>query len=255
MERSGVQVLDKALKLLEELAPRPGQEAWGVVELAQRTRVPVATAHRLLQVLKKHRFVAQMPDKRYRLGLRLMELGMTVWSSLDVRAVARPHMERLARELEESIYLTVRDGCEGVHVEKAESPLNLRITEPIGLRLPLYRGSSRLVILAFLDPSTVEEIMSRALQEGDLTVEGAESVRSRLQEIRAAGFAVTSGEVTRGTAGVALPIMGPGGEPVASLSAAGPDWRYPADRLPEIVRQLREAVRDVEETFGIGRPS
>lgn len=250
-DSGGMGALDKALRLLEELAPAPGKHEYGVAELASRTGIPVATAHRLLQVLKKHGFVGQGRDRRYRLGLKLMELGMAVWSNLDVRLVARPHMERLARELEESIYLTLRDGGEGVHVEKAESPLNLRITEPIGLRLPMYRGASRLAILAFLDQATVEDILAHGRQRGDLTEGAAHEVRARLAEIRRAGYAVTTGEVTQGTCGVAVPIMGYRGEPVASLSAAGPDWRYPLERVRAIVARLKEAAAAVEESFGV----
>ncbi|HHY94759.1 MAG TPA: IclR family transcriptional regulator [Firmicutes bacterium] len=251
MEQGSVQVLDKALGLLQELAPRRGQYAYGVVELAGRAGVPVATAHRLLQVLKKHGFVSQTADKRYRLGLKLMELGMMVWEELDVRTVARPHMEKLAQELEESIYLTLRDGREGVYVEKVESPLNLRITEPIGMRLPLYCGASRLAILAFLEPQAVEEILQEAVEKGELAEPNG--VRRKLEEIRRGGFAFTSGEVTRGTAGVAVPIMGHQGGAMASLSAAGPDWRYPPERIEGIAERLRQVATSVEETFGLGR--
>lgn len=247
MEQGGVRVLDKALTLLEQLAPTRVRDTYGVVELAEQAGIPVSTAHRILQVLKKHGFAAQTSDKRYQLGLKLMELGMKVWESLDLRSVAHPLMEELAAELEESIYLTVRDGGDGVHVERVESPLNLRITEPIGLRLPLCCGASRLAILAFLSPGQAEAIVARADEDRRA------ALARELTAIAGRGWALTRGEVTAGTTGVAVPVTGYRGEPIASLSAAGPERRFPPERVGEIARRLAAAVALIEARYGVAR--
>ncbi|NPV71155.1 MAG: IclR family transcriptional regulator [Firmicutes bacterium] len=253
MAQGGILVLDKALRLLTELAPVEGMRAHGVVELAGKTGMPVATTHRLLQVLKNHGFVSQTADKRYRIGLRVLELGMMVWRALDVRAIARPYMESLAKELEESIYLTLLDGLDGVHVEKVESPLNLRITEPIGMRLPLYRGASRLAMLAFHEPQLVIDVVSRGVANRDNV--SLETIQTVLEQVRKTGFALTVGEVTKGTAGVAVPIRGYWGRPLASLSAAGPDWRYPHERVVQIADRLKQVVALIQEEMGVPHPS
>ena len=92
-----VAAVDRALDVLEILADAP--EPLGVNEIARRLEVSPSSASRLLGTLAGRGLVEKVEATgRYRLGVRLLQLGTHVLQRLDVRAVARPILERLERE-------------------------------------------------------------------------------------------------------------------------------------------------------------
>src|SRR3954463_13187965 len=98
--------VDRALGLLDALAELPSGAR--VSELAQRTGVNQSTVSRLLGTLMARGFVDRDDaTARYRLGLRLVAYADAVLAGLDVRTIARPHLERLAADAGGSPPLTV----------------------------------------------------------------------------------------------------------------------------------------------------
>jgi len=252
------QVLHRAIKLLQLMAPDGDRREFGIKELAWKADLPLGTTHRILEALCQHGFVSQNPETRkYTLGWKLVELGLAVWRSSELRQVARPVMEELARRLEETIYLCVRDGLDGIYIEKVDSPLNLRITEPVGMRVPLHVGASKLVLLAYLPPSEQEEVITGLEARCKAAAGGLEAVpvnrevlAEQLERIIERGYSLTYGATTEGTAGLALPVRDAFGRVVASLSAAGPAVRYTEERIPKIFAALKDRVKDIEKLLG-----
>ena len=96
-----VQVLDRALAALAILANSPSD--CSLAELCPALKLHKSTVHRLMMVLEQHRLVVKNPDTgRYRLGLRLYELGSRAIHGLDLqRGRARPYLDRLQDEFGE----------------------------------------------------------------------------------------------------------------------------------------------------------
>jgi IclR family KDG regulon transcriptional repressor len=112
-------------------------------------------------------------------------------------------MEPLAAKLQESVYLTMRDEDEGVFVDAIDSPQILRVSEPIGLRLPLYVGASNRIVLANLPERTQQHILAKADWNAVPSLKPLTyaSVMEDLAAIRKLGYALTVGEATEGTIG------------------------------------------------------
>jgi DNA-binding IclR family transcriptional regulator len=246
-----VKAVDKTLRLLTSIAPTPERNGWKLVELARHTGLPISTLHRLLAMLTRHHFVERDEDGRYRLGLTVLQLGHAVWANISLRQIARPMMLDLARRTEDTIYLTLRDNDDGVHVERIDSPLYLRIAEPIGFRRPLFMGASRKAILAFLPPHEVQLILrtANAKLPGKPPVTKT-SVLQDLQRIRKSGYAITHGETTEGTVGVAAPLFDSRKVPVAAISVSGPEQRFDQHRMPLLCQVVQEAARAVSQKLG-----
>src|SRR5438876_12359714 len=85
------QVLDRTFQILDILAEDGmGQ---GVTELAEKLQLHKSTTHRLIMVLESSRYVAKDGSTgKYHLGSRIMELGLSALSRLDLYQVARPHL-------------------------------------------------------------------------------------------------------------------------------------------------------------------
>ena len=131
-----IQVIDRATAILEAIARYP--EPVSLKILSAETGLHPSTTHRILASLIDNRFVERDQAGRYRLGLRLLQLGVRLHSSIDLRSVALPVMEALRDELGESINLTIREGDVVVYIEKATPNRMMHVQQVVGSRAPLH---------------------------------------------------------------------------------------------------------------------
>ncbi|WP_209124935.1 IclR family transcriptional regulator [Alkalihalobacillus sp. BA299] len=243
------EVIRKSITLLMTIKPNEQKEEWSATEISRQLNLPVQTVHRLLTSLSEYGFVLQNKEtKKFKLGLALMELGLSIINNLSVRNIALPVMERLATKTKESVYLTIAEGTDGIFIDCIDSPQLLKIVEPIGMRIPLCVGASKKVILANLNPKESQQVM-RELR--DLKkIDNFNQLETDLKRIREQGFAVSYGETTEGTVSVAAPIFSWEDEVIASISVAGPESRFKETRLRELVMLTYKAALEISEDLG-----
>src|SRR5699024_5491908 len=99
-------------------------------------------------------------DSRYRLGLKLLELGEIVSNQLELREISLPYMEQLAEDINEVIHLVIMHHNKAVYIEKVDSTRALRLYTRVGKSLPLYKGSGPKLLLAFLSRERQIEIIN-----------------------------------------------------------------------------------------------
>lgn len=131
-----IQVIDRAAALLDAIARY--SEPVSLKILAAETGLHASTAHRILASLIQNRFVEKDAVGRYRLGLRLLQLGARLHANVDVRAIARPVMEALRDRLGETVNLTIREGDAVVYIEKATPNRMIHVQQLVGSRAPLH---------------------------------------------------------------------------------------------------------------------
>ncbi|MYL60899.1 helix-turn-helix domain-containing protein, partial [Virgibacillus halodenitrificans] len=129
----------KALKLLDLFTEENPELT--LKDIADRSRLPKPTAYRMLTALEVSGFLYKTKetehDSKYRLGLKLLELGQLVSDNLEVRGIALPFMKQLAEEINEVIHLVIVNGSEATYIEKVESTRALRLYTRIGKSSPL----------------------------------------------------------------------------------------------------------------------
>jgi len=140
MERS-IQLLDRAIAILHACEEGPAS----LNDVALRTGLPRATAHRLAVALEEHG-VLRRDDGRFALGPTLARLGAAAADGPSLVVAARPALEELRDATGESVQLYVRRGDERLCVVALESPHSLRTIVPVGAALPLDRGSAGRVL-------------------------------------------------------------------------------------------------------------
>jgi DNA-binding IclR family transcriptional regulator len=141
---SDVQVLDRAVAVLEALEARPQTLA----DLVATTGLARATAHRLAVALEAHGLVARDATGRFVLGPALSRLGAAAGEGPSLASLAVPVLEELRDATGESVQLYVRRGDERLCVVSLESPHSLRTIVPVGAVLPIDRGSAGRVLAA-----------------------------------------------------------------------------------------------------------
>jgi IclR family transcriptional regulator, KDG regulon repressor len=246
-----VQVLDRALAALEVLAGRSSE--CSLVEICRTLKLHKSTAHRLMMVLEQHRLVDKNPDTgRYRLGLKLFELGSKAIGALDLRRHAKPYLDRLQRELGETVFFCLLDDGQVFYIEKIESQQSVRTACTVGSRAPAYCTAVGKAMLAELADADVNEIIRRwglkAITPNTITT--TSGLKAELRAIRGRGYAVDNEEKESGLRCVGVAVRGDSGKLLAALSVSGPAFRVTQERVPEIGTAVMRAARELSYEFG-----
>ncbi|WP_201000695.1 IclR family transcriptional regulator [Paenibacillus glycanilyticus] len=246
-------VISKAIHILDYLVPQGSEKEVSVTEISRELDMPVQSVHRILASLSEHGFVSQnSKTKKYKLGLSIMKYGFLMWDSLRFRSIARPFMEELSKKTKETVYLATRENTEGVYIDNIDSPQLLKISEPIGLRLPLVIGASNRVILAYMTSSARESILNQIDWDGlpSLRLLTREYIANDLEQIRKRGYAITSGEATEGTTGIGAPIFSYENTVIGSLNCAGPTLRFTAENIEKYSYYVKKYADLISQELG-----
>ncbi|MCY1160068.1 MAG: IclR family transcriptional regulator [Citricoccus sp.] len=232
----------KVLDLLTLLGDYPDGATAG--EIADITGHPFSTAYRLVNTLVEADFATYDPlDKRYRLGVRLYQLGQKVAHQRGFDGATEPILRQLTRDTGESSVLHVLDGDRSLTAYKVDGPQFRTTTDP-GDRAPLHTIASGKVLLAFADPATSEHLLDTI----DLTprtehsVTDREVLRRQVEQIRRQGWAGQSEENDLGMAGIAAPVLSPAHRLIGAVTLAAPIFRTTLDGLQEHLPALRKAA-------------
>ncbi|MCG0278704.1 MAG: IclR family transcriptional regulator [Thermanaeromonas sp.] len=251
-ESGSVQVLERALKILEALAQE--REGLGLNELSRRVGLHKSTAYRLLKTLKEYGYVDQdtYEHKKYTLGLKILELSGSLLEGLDVRKIARPYLEQLAAETQEVAHLVIPDGDEAVYVDKVEGNRTIRMYSRIGRRVPLHSTAVGKAILACLPWPEVERLLrDKGLRRfTSRTIADWTTLAHHLEQVRRQGYAVDDGENEEGIRCVGAAILDHRGSVVAALSISGSEMHITPDRIPYLGKLVREAAKEISRRMG-----
>lgn len=247
------QSVKKAMSLLDLFTEN--ERELSLQDIAMKADMPKSTAYRLLSTLEAGGFLDKTKetkhDSRYRLGLKLLELGQLVTERLELRQTALPFMRQLAEEINEVIHLVVVNQLKAVYVEKVDSTRALRLNTKVGKNAPLHIGSGPKMLLAHLTADEKDAVFSETLYCKD----GKEKINKdqllhELEKIKEKGFAYSIGEQDEDTTGISYPIYDHRGKVIASLAVSGLSSYYEGDNLTNIKRHAKQTAEDISEELG-----
>lgn len=214
----------------------------GVSEMARRLGLGVSTTHRLLSTLADEGLLERgdTPGK-YRLGLQVYELGVTVFPNLDLHEAAKPVLASLRQSTGETVHLAVLDNLDVVYLERLESPQTLRIFHDLGYRRPAHTSSTGKLLLAYLPEDVLMERLRNWRPERPTphTIVDEGMLLADLRRARERGWAQNVEEGLLGVASVAAPILDENGAAIAAISVVSP-----IPRAREALHRFRPAVID-----------
>lgn len=245
--------LEKGLRILELLAER-GELS--VTEVARGLDLNRSAAHRFLATLRELHYVNQDESLRYRLSLKVFELGNRVANIVEIRRTARPYMRDLAARHGETVNLGYWDGGDVVHIDKVESRETLRVDAPIGSRVPAHTVALGKAILAFRPAEEQERYLASAKLEPltPYTITDPERLRKELHRVRTRGYATDREELSLGLKCVAAPVFDYTEHPSYAMSLSGPKPRMTDEKMALIQEDLRETCRQLSRQVGAHTP-
>ena len=242
-----LKTVDRALQLL--LSFEEADQEYRVGELAAMLGVDKSVASRLAATLAQRGFLERAPENSaFRLGPELGRLGLLATSSRhSLVALAQRSMERLAAEAGETAYLAVLEDKKVVNIAQVEGHHLIGVGDWVGWRTEPHCTANGKVLLAFAD-GKIDDLTLEAFTERTIT--RADDLRSELEGVRRDGWAASVGEFEDGLHGVAAPIFDASAFCRAALSVAGPSYRMPPARLPELAELCSEAAMEIGTRLG-----
>jgi IclR family acetate operon transcriptional repressor len=249
--RYRIQAIERAVAILNTFSAE--EPEFGVTELADRLELHKSTVHRFLVNLEVAGVVERnRHTSRYRLGLRLFELGGLVLQQMNLWDEAMPFLEGLVRDSGETGHLAVLDGGEAVYIEKVEARRALRIPSAIGRGYPAHATSLGKVLLADLDPAASDALISeRGLDRcASHTIIDPDLLREELARVRTLGYAVDDEEYEEGLRCIGAPIVDHTGQVVAAMGIGGPVTRVTPSRIDELAELVMAAAGSLSRRMG-----
>lgn len=237
----------KAVLVLHQLADGPRS----LSALADAVGVHSSTALRMIQPLLTDGLVARGGDGKYRLGLRLAELGQQALDNVDLHGAAHGHLLQLAEDVGATVHLAQLIDDAIVYVDKIEQPATMRMWSRVGRAVPLHTSSVSKAILAGLEPELRDRLIARCEfeQHTDQTITTREAFLAELRVTAERGYATDLGEFEPLVHCIGIPVPRSSGVDAAvsvTTIQASPD----VDALRGLVPRLATAAKAIAADLG-----
>ncbi|UYN95988.1 MAG: IclR family transcriptional regulator [Enhydrobacter sp.] len=248
--RQNLKSLFKLMQVLECFSAREPELT--VVQIARKTGLPRTTVHRLADSLRAVGLLEQEASReRYRLGLKLFELGSSAITTLPLHREAGPFVETLARLSGETVHLCLFDGTQMVFVERVNDRARSLNTVTLLEATPCHCTGVGKAALAFQPEAVIERVIALGLPGFTArTIVDPPTLRAELALIRERGFAIDDGEHEPNVRCVAAPIRNTAGRVFAAISASGTMRRVPRERVPEFAELVVAHARQISARLG-----
>ncbi|MCK5826298.1 MAG: IclR family transcriptional regulator [Desulfuromusa sp.] len=247
-----IQAVSHALDLLEQF--HGDIDELGVTELSKRLKLHKNNVFRLLATLESRGYIEQnKATENYRLGLKALELGQTFIKQMGLLRQAKPILEQIVEESNETAYVAIYKENYVVYLDVVETNLTVRVVSRVGSRLPAYCTASGKVHMAYM----TEEELDASLQDVKLvphtstTIISPEDINAEMAKVREQGYAFDDEELDLGVRCIAAPIRDYTRRIVGALSISGPTMRISNARTEsELVPLVLKASTELSTRLG-----
>ena len=244
--------VEKALSVLECFDLR--NPSLTLDELSEKTTFSKPTVFRIISSLEKFGYikrVSQDGQLKFQLGMAFLEKSQIVYSHFDIRELAKQEMLLLRNESGLSVQLAIRDGNEAVYIEQFESLTTFRVFPQVGRRVPLYAGACPKTLLAFIPEEEQKAILDSYTYTSFTPNTKIDScmISTELKKIKEYGYAISKGELHKGTIAISVPIFDINKRVIAALSVIGDDRKVDSQKQQYLIASLKESANKIQKKY------
>lgn len=241
--------VERLVKVLDFLLHTPGGTAT-LSEIAAAVEQPLSSTHDLLRAMVGSGLLEVDGSKRYRTGLALMRLAMAALDQTDIVPTARPHLDRLVREVGHDVYLAIRSGDMVSYVSRCVGTYRAGLDIKLGEAVPLHSSAVGKLFAAF-HPDLEARVLARPLPRlTPHTVTDPELLAEEFRRIRERGTSLSTEETISGIVGFAAPVHDSTGQLVAAVHISAFRDNLAADDIPRIELASRNCAADIQQALG-----
>ncbi len=241
----------KVLNLIELLAEN--NKPMRLMDIAKGLSANPSTTLRFLSALIESGYAAQEPEtSRYYLTFKICHIANKISSNVDIRDIARPYLEKISAQFEESACLALENDMRVVYIDVVEGPDQMiRSMQRIGSIAPLHcTGMGKLFLLDYSDEKLDRYISQKGLTRfTENTIVSKKQLLDELASVRRLGHAFDNEECEIGARCVAFPIYGKNGKISAGISVTGPAARLNDEFIAKKLPLLQEAAKDISSIY------
>jgi DNA-binding IclR family transcriptional regulator len=246
-----VQSVDRSLDILEILSQNIN--GMGLTEIGVKIGLHKSTVHRLLGTLIYKGYVVQdMDSNKYKITLKLYELGVRKIASSSILEVSKPHTKALMKSLNEVVHLVIRDKNDIIYIDKVEADNTIRMASTIGRRSPLYCTSVGKSMMAYMTNVEIKDIWenSKIKKLTENTITDYNEFLEELEKIRNKGYAEDDEENELGVRCIGAPIFNHNGEIEGAISISGPTIRVTKDKVEVFAEKVKKYANLISKELG-----
>jgi IclR family pca regulon transcriptional regulator len=242
------QSLARGLAILECF--RVGRSVLGIADIADELEMSRSTTHRYVTTLVALGYLEQDKRRKYRLSLRVTDLGMSALNATGLREHAHSALEELRQGSSFTASLAVLDGLEIVYVDRIVSFQrardNIEIGMGIGSRLPAYCTALGKVLLAHLPEDERLGLLAQASlkRRGPNAITDSGALQAELEGVLDEGFATEDEEFAKGRIAIAAPVRGETGAVIAAIDLSADTSMIAVELLADGLRPHLIAAAD-----------
>lgn len=243
--------VERTVLILEAVAARAS--GMSNADISRKLHIPKSSASYILRTLEKHGYLRrERQSGKYRLGLKVLNLGRGALSGVDVRQLALPLMRQLVEHSHITSHLAILDGSQAVYVERVEAPGFIKMDTWVGRRMEVYSTSVGKALVSHLPVEQVQAILrERGLKRRTpFTITSPGRFLKELEEVRERGYSLDNEENSVGVRCVAAPIFNAAGEVEAAVNITGTAQQVDRDALPRLIELVKETARRISAQLG-----
>lgn len=246
---SGMQSVVKALRILETVAQL---QPVGVGDLSRQLAMPKSTVQRCLLTLADAGWLRQSHETSGSWLLTAHAFSVGRQAESDLIAAAQRPLRRLRDNVDETVHLIVRDGSNGVVVDRVESTQTLRVSRPIGAKTPLHATAAGRAMLSLLPEHESREVLAGGLQPlTSDTVVDPDQLLGEVAAERRRGYSTNIRQNEASVCAVAAAVLDEEHQPIAAIVVSVPDSRFDERRASECGEQAVAAANETARNMGI----
>jgi len=257
--KSSVQSLAKGFRVLEAFTA--DSEEMTLSEIADVADLDAGTTFRMLNTLVDLGYVTRVPDsRRFRLTLKVLDLGFNAVARQDLRTVVRPVLRSLVGELGEAASFGVLDGGDIIYIARMRAGMTRLLVEiRVGTPIPATMSVIGRALLAFLPKDALERTLATAPRQGVLAapVPSRAKLLPALAEIRERGYVLQESMIAGGLRILAAPVLDRDGLPlgvvsIVALMSCSSDKDMRARAIEPMLAATRSIARALEASGSTG---
>ena len=249
-----IQALARASAIIDVIAVS-GEEGVGLSDISRATALNKTTAFNLIASLVTLRFLEQdAQSRRYRLGLRNLELGRLVQDRLHISHLARPILAELCRKTNETVNLGLPDLLDLLVVDSFQGSRILHATAKAGWRSLYHSTALGKAFMAKWDAPMRQTVYDSCglPQQTPNTITDIDALEVQLARFRTQGYAIDVEENEIGVNGIARWVLDGLGEVAAAISVSGHSSRLTEEVMEHIAPDVVAAADAIAAAIGGG---
>jgi len=250
MEFKRVPALEKCFKILD-LAADSGNGI-GISESAKTLGYNKSTVFNIIHTLEALGVLTNGNNSRFVLGPRLYALGRLASKNLSLVDSAHPWLEKITAQTRLSSFLGIRAADKVAIIDKVDSPVDIKVSSEVGMRIPLLAGAVGKVFLAQMPDEEVVKVLRTNRLKAYTPKSCADPARylEMVREVRRQGFGLDDEEYIEGIRAIAVPLITPESEAMAAVWVVGLSSQIGETEIMQYAALLKRAVKSIEKRLG-----